>query len=116
MLPDDFTSYSRSVSAAEQIPDSTKDAFRYAKSDRFIMRSQLDCQDKRLPGTGIFDIKTRACLPIRLDILNFEEHSGYLIRTQYGIIESFEKEYYDLIRSAFLKYRYFLTTDRKSVV
>jgi hypothetical protein len=36
------------------------------------MRSQLDCHDDRLPGTGIFDVKTRACLPIRLDILNFE--------------------------------------------
>lgn len=36
------------------------------------MRSQLDCVDRRLPGTGVFDIKTRACLPIRMDILNFE--------------------------------------------
>jgi hypothetical protein len=36
------------------------------------MRSQLDCHDSRLPGTGVFDIKTRACLPIRLDLLNFE--------------------------------------------
>ncbi len=36
------------------------------------MRSQLDCHDDRLPGTGVFDVKTRACLPIRLDILNFE--------------------------------------------
>lgn len=35
----------------------------------------------------------------------FQENSGYLIRTQYGPLESFEKEYYDLIRSAFLKYR-----------
>lgn len=36
------------------------------------MRSQLDCHDGRLPGTGVFDIKTRACLPIRMDLLNFE--------------------------------------------
>lgn len=36
------------------------------------MRSQLDCVDKRLPGTGVFDIKTRACLPVRMDILNWE--------------------------------------------
>lgn len=42
------------------------------QSDKFLLRSQLDCQDNRLPGTGTFDIKTRACLPIRLDILNFE--------------------------------------------
>jgi len=42
------------------------------KSGRFVMRSQLDCHDSRLPGTGVFDIKTRACLPIRLDVLNYE--------------------------------------------
>lgn len=70
------------------------------------MRSQLDCQDPRLPGTGVFDIKTRASLPIRIDLLNYEENSGYLIRQMHGLIESFEREYYDLIRSAFLKYRY----------
>ncbi|KIL67829.1 hypothetical protein M378DRAFT_177093 [Amanita muscaria Koide BX008] len=106
MSPEDFTACMRSSPPQEQVTDPTKDAFRYAKSDRFVMRSQLDCQDTRLPGSGVFDIKTRACLPIRLDILNFEEHSGYLIRSQYGTIESFEKEYYDLIRSAFLKYSF----------
>ena len=36
------------------------------------MRSQLDCQDHRLPGTGVFDIKTRACISLRMDILNYE--------------------------------------------
>lgn len=70
------------------------------------MRSQLDCYDRRLPGTGVFDIKTRAALPLRLDLMNFEENSGYLIRKSQGLYESFEREYYDLIRSAFLKYRY----------
>ncbi|KAJ7935565.1 mitochondrial protein Pet127-domain-containing protein [Mycena leptocephala] len=59
---------------------------------------------RRLPGTGVFDIKTRACLPVRMDILNWEENSGYLIKSAHGLVESFEREYYDLIRSAFLKY------------
>lgn len=36
------------------------------------MRSQLDCYDPRLPGTGVFDLKTRAALPIRYDIMNYE--------------------------------------------
>ncbi|PPR00204.1 hypothetical protein CVT24_004907 [Panaeolus cyanescens] len=83
-----------------------REAYRYAKSDKFVMRSQLDCQDKRLPGTGVFDIKTRACVSVRMDILNYEENAGYLIKSQYGLLESFEKEYYDLIRSAFLKYSF----------
>ena len=39
------------------------------------MRSQLDGVDKRLPGSGVFDIKTRAAVPIRLDLLNYEVSS-----------------------------------------
>jgi hypothetical protein len=76
-----------------------------SQSDKFVLRSQLDCFDPRLPGTGVFDIKTRAVMTIRHDLFNFEENSGYQIRTLQGLAESFEKEYYDLIRSAFLKYR-----------
>lgn len=91
------------------------------------MRSQLDCYDSRLPGTGVFDIKTRAAMPIRVDLMNWEarnfyyihvsdshidlhismqENSSYYIHQLHGRVESFEREYYDLIRAAFLKYRY----------
>jgi hypothetical protein len=42
------------------------------QSDKFVMRSQLDCHDPRLPGTGVFDIKTRACVSIRMDLLNYQ--------------------------------------------
>lgn len=70
------------------------------------MRSQLDCHDPRLPGTGVFDLKTRAALPVRIDLMNYKQHSTYLIRTLQGRIESFEREYHDLMRSAFLKYSF----------
>jgi len=70
------------------------------------MRSQLDCYDPRLPGTGVFDLKTRAALPVRMDIMNYKQHSTYLIRTLQGGAESFEREYHDLMRSAFLKYSF----------
>lgn len=103
----EFKTLMRSSPApAEGEEDKRREAYRYAKSNRFLMRSQLDCVDSRLPGTGVFDVKTRAAVPIRLDLLNFEENSGYLIRTLHGPLESFEKEYYDLIRSAFLKYSF----------
>ncbi|KAK0244416.1 mitochondrial protein Pet127-domain-containing protein [Armillaria nabsnona] len=91
---------------ADTTEQNIRDAFRFSKSKTFVMRSQLDCQDPRLPGTGVFDIKTRACLPIRMDILNFKENSGYIIKQHYGVMESFEREYYDLIRAAFLKYSF----------
>ncbi|THH27314.1 hypothetical protein EUX98_g6874 [Antrodiella citrinella] len=84
--------------------DPRREAYRYAKYGNYMMRSQLDCQDNRLPGTGVFDIKTRAAKPLRIDPLNVEEGSGYLLRTLFGRYESFESEYHDLIRSAFLKY------------
>ena len=92
------------------------------------MRSQLDCVDPRLPGSGVFDIKTRAAMPLRLDNLNFkvsarvflppqlnlklslQENSGYLITSLHGAFNSFDREYYDLIRSAFLKYRYLISS------
>ncbi|KAF7365292.1 hypothetical protein MVEN_00401000 [Mycena venus] len=101
----EFTTYLRaSPPLGEEEEDPMREAYRYAKSEKFVMRSQLDCVDRRLPGTGVFDIKTRACLPVRMDILNWEENSGYLIKSAQGLMESFEREYYDLIRSAFLKY------------
>ncbi|KAJ7175787.1 mitochondrial protein Pet127-domain-containing protein [Mycena filopes] len=100
----EFSTYLRSSPPRAEEEDPRREAYRYAKSKNFVMRSQLDGVDRRLPGTGVFDIKTRACLPIRLDILNWEENSGYVIKFAQGLVESFEREYYDLIRSAFLKY------------
>ncbi|EJC98163.1 Pet127-domain-containing protein [Fomitiporia mediterranea MF3/22] len=82
------------------------EAYRYSQSKSFVMRSQLDCVDPRLPGSGVFDIKTRAALPLRMDNLNFKENSGYLITSLHGYLHSFDREYYDLIRSAFLKYSF----------
>jgi len=42
------------------------------------MRAQLDAQDARLPGGGVFDIKTRATVAIRYDPLNYEV-SGHIV-------------------------------------
>jgi Mitochondrial protein Pet127 len=121
--PEEFLRLVRSVDDPTAVAkDPRNEAYRYAKvsfcfilvlffrviffqSDKFVLRSQLDCFNSRLPGTGVFDIKTRAVMSIRHDVLNFEENSGYQIRSVRGFVESFEREYYDLIRSAFLKYR-----------
>ncbi|KAJ7069855.1 mitochondrial protein Pet127-domain-containing protein [Mycena amicta] len=102
----EFMRSSSTQSAPEAEEDPVREAYRYSKSEKFVMRSQLDCVDRRLPGTGVFDIKTRACLPVRMDILNWEENSGYVLKFAQGLYESFEREYYDLIRSAFLKYAF----------
>lgn len=81
-----------------------EEAFHYTTMGDFLMRSQLDAYDPRLPGTGMFDLKTRAVVSIRMDTSKYEEGSGYEIKQRHGEWESFEREYYDMIRAAFLKY------------
>ena len=68
------------------------------------MRSQLDAYDSRLPGTGMFDLKTRATVSIRMMMSDYQAGTGYEIKQTQGKYESFEREYYDLLRSAALKY------------
>ncbi|KAL4899697.1 hypothetical protein BDW74DRAFT_108443 [Aspergillus multicolor] len=82
----------------------TPESYHYSTLGDFMMRSQLDAYDPRLPGTGMFDLKTRAVVSIRMDARNFEQGIGYEIRQRFGKFESYEREYYDMIRSAFLKY------------
>ncbi|KAH8689598.1 mitochondrial protein Pet127-domain-containing protein [Talaromyces proteolyticus] len=103
---DEFERYRKSsenkITAEEErsIPES----FHYSTLGDFVMRSQLDAYDPRLPGTGMFDLKTRAVVSIRMDVKNFEKSMGYEIKGRFGMWESYEREYYDMIRAAFLKY------------
>ncbi|KAH9891676.1 mitochondrial protein Pet127-domain-containing protein [Cubamyces lactineus] len=83
-----------------------QDVHRYAKYGKFLMRSQLDCYDKTLPGTGVFDLKTRAISAIRHDVHNYLNYINYKIESLTGREDSFESEYYDMIRSAFLEYSF----------
>ncbi|KAK9465064.1 mitochondrial protein Pet127-domain-containing protein [Lipomyces arxii] len=89
-------------------PDEKKEreAYHYSKCGDFLLRSQQDCMDPRLPGTGTFDLKTRAVAAVRYDIKHMNQvgKTGYQLKTLYGQYESFESEYADLIRTSFLKY------------
>ncbi|KAI9746604.1 MAG: hypothetical protein M1818_000317 [Claussenomyces sp. TS43310] len=80
------------------------ESYHYTTMGDFLMRSQLDAYDPRLPGTGMFDLKTRAVVAIRMDAQNYQQGVGYEILGRHGEYHSFEREYYDMIRSAFLKY------------
>ena len=83
---------------------SAPESYHYSTMGDFLMRSQLDAYDSRLPGTGMFDLKTRAVVSVRMDASNFKEMKGYEIKNLHGEWESFEREYYDMIRSVLLKY------------
>lgn len=104
--PKEFRRFLRSSpdSAVPPAEREERQAYRYCKGSSLLMRSQLDCHDRRLPGRGTFDIKTRAAMVIRHDRANHAENSAYDIHQLVGTSESFEKEFYDMSRSAFLKY------------
>ena len=89
-----------------ETPAPTPNTYNYATYGDFLMRSQLDCYDERLPGNGTFDLKTRAVCAIRYDSGNPHlENNQYQIWKLKGQFESFEREYNDLIRTgALLKY------------
>ena len=89
------------ISAEER---NAPESFHYSTMGDFLMRSQLDAHDARLPGTGMFDLKTRAVVSIRMDAKNYKDGSGYEIKDRQGEWESYEREYFDMIRAAFLKY------------
>ncbi len=101
-----FDQYRRSNRNADSDDNSDKThAFNYTIFSNILVRSQLDAHDPRLPGTGIFDIKTRAVLPVRMDAgARGGVYHSYQIRTDLGTFESFEREYFDMIRSAMLTY------------
>lgn len=83
--------------------------YHYSKVDDFIIRSQLDAYDSRLPGSGIFDLKTRAVVAVRNDLSFVEKNNnrtGYEINKLYGEFESLEREFFDLMRSTLLKYSF----------
>ncbi|KAJ4268279.1 hypothetical protein NW762_002342 [Fusarium torreyae] len=101
----DFEKYRRTKSHELTEEEKNADeAFHYTTMGDFMMRSQLDAFDPRLPGTGMFDLKTRAVVSIRMDVEGYEKGVGYEIRNRFGTWDSFEREYYDMIRAAFLKY------------
>lgn len=102
---DDYERYRKSSEGeVTEQERNAPEAFHYSTTGDFLMRSQLDARDPRLPGTGMFDVKTRAVVSIRMNTQHYWEGTGYQIKSRHGQWESFEREYFDMIRAAFLKY------------
>lgn len=84
-----------------------QNAYSYISCGNLLMRSQLDCYQDGLPGTGTFDLKTRAVCAIRQDRLSDAANNTYQIWRQQGPWESFSREFDDLIKTgALLKYAF----------
>ncbi|KAF2446189.1 Pet127-domain-containing protein [Karstenula rhodostoma CBS 690.94] len=100
----EFERYRRSSGDAVPGEDESSRCYHYSKLGNFLMRSQLDAYDPRLPGKGIFDLKTRAVVSIRMNHQEYETGKGYQIRYDRGEWESYEREFYDMTRATMLKY------------
>jgi hypothetical protein len=91
--------------AAAEVPK--EEAHHFMACNGLLLRSQLDCEDPRVRSDKkVFDLKTRATLPIRLDVGNYHEYTDYRVTHRTGRYNSFEREFYDMARTAFLKYSY----------
>ena len=101
----DFERYRKSNPDPVSLKESNNGQdYHYATIGDLLLRSQLDAYDARLPGTGMFDLKTRSVVSIRMDVSNYKLGVGYQIKSPRGEWESYEREYFDMIRSSFLKY------------
>jgi hypothetical protein len=77
----------------------------YTAFGPLLVRSQLDAYDPRLPGTGVFDLKTRAVAGIRFDSAErLKDSRGYQVKGNLGTWESYEREIHDLARTVMMKY------------
>lgn len=88
----------------EQILEASR-SYRYRKIGKLVVRSQIDCQGIDSEGKSfVYEIKTRACAPIRYDLDNYKDYFDYQILRRRGVDQSYEREYFDLIRSILIKY------------
>lgn len=116
LTPEEFNSALLKKNANQEnkylIPD---DHHRFMKVNNDIcLRSQIDCHslDPKTNQPFVFEIKTRACCPMRYELPNYADFFDYKISQLKGIHSSYEREYYDLIRGAFLKYAFQLKIGR----
>jgi hypothetical protein len=79
-----------------------REAMLYCRLRKLLFRSQLDAHAR--DSQIVFDLKTRATNPIRLDVTNYRQHLDYMLMLPSGELFSFERERFDLARAAFLKY------------
>ena len=86
----------------KMLADRDREGMLFSRMRSLLFRSQLDAYDR--DSKMVFDLKTRATNPIRLDVGNYRRHLDYMLLVPTGELFSFERERFDLARAAFLKY------------
>ncbi|KAI8069944.1 mitochondrial protein Pet127-domain-containing protein [Gongronella butleri] len=104
--PDEYNRFLKANSSSiTEEERNAPEAFAYGRFGDLLLRSQLDCYHHKLPRRT-FDLKTRATMPVRLDIPHYRDYYNYTLEQYLGLFYSFEREYFDMVRSAFLKYSF----------
>jgi hypothetical protein len=94
-----FNLFKKTSQTTPELPQS----YHFAKVGKMVLRSQLDSHHPSL-DRKTFDVKTRAVMAIRNDLANYKENTWYEISKLKGLYESFEREHFDMIKNAYLKY------------
>jgi hypothetical protein len=104
--------YMDAAAAAARQREHEPQFYHYSRADQFLLRAQIDCRD---PVTGnVFDLKTRAVAAIRYRIDEYESNTHMKLSYLTGDWGSYEREFYDMVRSVFLKYALQLRIGRMS--
>mmetsp|Transcript_31099 Transcript_31099/g.47499 ORF Transcript_31099/g.47499 Transcript_31099/m.47499 type:complete len:411 (-) Transcript_31099:17-1249(-) len=94
-----------SLTNAQKKELAEEDYFRYMRSGKMFLRSQIDTKGVDADGNDIvFELKTRATAVMRYDITNYIDYLDYEVGKYRGQHSSYEREFYDLVRGGFLKY------------
>lgn len=76
--------------------------YHYSVASSLLLRAQIDCRDGN--SGNVFDVKTRAIAPIRYNLIDYRKHESHRVKSLRGISNSFEREFYDMVRTVFIKY------------
>ena len=100
---DKFVTDEKPWNLEKKAPSGKEEQFyHYSRASRFLLRAQIDCRN---PDNGeVFDVKTRAVAPIRYNLPNYKHFASRRPRSLLGISDSYEREFYDMVRSVFIKY------------
>jgi len=81
----------------------------FLKAGKMVLRSQIDAGIMDNKIIKKIEVKTRAITPQRYDAINYDQYFDYKLFKDIGLYESYEREYYDLIRGSFNKYLHQMT-------
>eukprot|EP00301_Raphidiophrys_heterophryoidea_P002544 c11187_g1_i2.p1 GENE.c11187_g1_i2~~c11187_g1_i2.p1 ORF type:complete len:517 (-),score=110.20 c11187_g1_i2:48-1598(-) len=104
MVTNEAEDFWKLTSPDKDVTPKGPDSFNFLKVGDLLVRSQIDAYDEDMGLT--LDIKSRATIPIRNDIKNYLKHKGYRIKYMEGPTESYEREFYDMMRTVFPKYAF----------